>query len=124
MEKKADLEKLLNLLWEKWLRLWGKCEYYNSVIFNYDRVTREITIDGVPRKFSLRELVSKESWLWQFVCDNKLYNRHAYVRLTSVEWFNDEFCHNDCQFRLIESALCDEDKLEDFILSNVKIDEK
>ena len=28
----------------------------------------------------------------------------------------------ECEYRLIESALCDEDKLEDFILSNIKVD--
>jgi hypothetical protein len=42
-------------------------------------------------------------------------------------WTNDfqldyiEFNQNDFQYWILESALLDEDKLEDFILENVKI---
>jgi hypothetical protein len=73
-------------------------------------------------KKSFRELVSKWSWLWQFVCENKLYNWQVFVWLTNTEGFHDEFWDSDYQFRLIESALCDEDKLEDFLLNSIKLD--
>jgi hypothetical protein len=72
--------------------------------------------------YNWRQVTSKESWLWQFVCENKLYSQLAYVWLTNVEPFNEEFWFNDYQFRLIESALCDEDKLEEFLLNSIKLD--
>ena len=34
----------------------------------------------------------------------------------------DQYNYTDYRYRLIESALCDEDKLEDFILDNIKVD--
>lgn len=65
---------------------------------------------------TLRELVSIDSWLWQFVCENGMQNM--------IEEHREGYCSNeDYWYRLIESALLDEDKLEDFILDNVKIDE-
>jgi hypothetical protein len=71
--------------------------------------------------YSLRDIVSKESWLWQFVCENDLLNiKKEKKRITPehLRVFNWEY-----QYRLIESALCDEDKLESFILGNIKIDD-
>jgi len=91
--------------------------------------------------YSLRELVSKESWLWQFVCENGMLDRHKYdsktyeVRIENwikrreiwPEWevsINNSWRWRwSAEYRLIESALCDEDKLEEFLVSNIKIDE-
>lgn len=73
---------------------------------------------------SLRELVSRESWLWQFVCENELLSpsncnwARIYKANISQEFIEDR----DYRYRLIESALCDEDKLEDFLLNSIKID--
>lgn len=72
---------------------------------------------------SLRQIASKESWLWQFVCENMLINK---------KWFYwDEYCIAEhCEytpkyykFRLIESSLKDESELEDFLLSNIKVND-
>lgn len=76
---------------------------------------------------SLRELVSRESWLWQFVCENgmvKGYDTSEYY--TNYRRFNKENfteCRylREYQYRLIESSLKDESELEDFLLSNIVI---
>jgi hypothetical protein len=78
--------------------------------------------------YSLRDLVSRESWLWQFVCENEMVKEwHKHERIldpTFWEW------RADCKrqehewnywYRLIESALKDESELEDFLLSNIVI---
>ena len=72
---------------------------------------------------SHREVVSKESWLWQFVCENGMYKsvwfKYSYFCNTSKI----NYMCNSYQYRLIESALKDESELEQFLLDNIKIDE-
>ena len=73
--------------------------------------------------YSLRDLVSKSSWLWQFVCENKLVKRTP----TMWERYNADtgkkygFYDDHSTYRLIESALKDESELEDFLLQNIKV---
>ena len=77
---------------------------------------------------SLRQIVSKESWLWQFVCENgmvKGFDTSEYY--TNYRRFNKENfteCRylRECQYRIIESSLKNESELEDFLLSNIKLD--
>lgn len=70
------------------------------------------------RWYSLRELVSKESGLWQFVCENKMQKEHPpYNRDSDTYWFTIQ----EYQYRLIESALKDESELEKFLLDNIKV---
>ena len=95
--------------------------------------------------YSLRELVSKESGLWQFVCENNLIQtEHWYfidnweraknvfykidtydeewdvIQTWDMEW--DKFIWiNEYEYRLIESALCDEEDLEKFLLDSIKV---
>jgi hypothetical protein len=77
---------------------------------------------------TIRAIVSKESWLWQFVCENGMvdinyWNIREYyseqenwwIYLKRLNW------EDNYEYRLIESALCDEDKLEEFLLSNIKV---
>ena len=137
MEK---LEELLNSLIEKWWKPRGKYEmeyqymlwwkehwFYDLYFIRWHYPVR------VPIKHSLRELVSKESWLWQFVCENGMVYKY------SSDWETDEWeCSYNCdgyekddyyklhrtdyEFYLVESALKDESELEDFLLSNIKVD--
>lgn len=51
---------------------------------------------------NIRELVAKDTGLWQFVCENGLMNKNV-------------------DYRLIETALLDESELEKFLLDNIKI---
>jgi len=78
-------------------------------------------------RYSMRKLTSKESGLWQYVCENgmvkKLWDNLKYFynsrdELGTVWYYEDRY-----KYRLIESALCDEDKLEQFLLDNILQDE-
>jgi hypothetical protein len=88
---------------------------------------------GLEKVFSLRDIVSKESWLWQYVCENGMLKKRWEYRAKRRHlhwWEHDEdvyhdtsYTKNDYEYFIIESALCDEDKLEQFLLNNIKIDE-
>jgi len=67
-----------------------------------------------------RMLCTKSSWLWQFVCENRLQPTNKSGGWDYGDWFTWWTCMA-YEYRLIESALCDEDKLEDFLLSNIKV---
>lgn len=75
-------------------------------------------------RFSLREIVSKWSWLWQFVCKNEMIKSKTWVWVNGVDGMYKEILINqyDYRYRLIESSLKDEDELEDFLLSNIKVE--
>lgn len=120
MENK--LEQLLNSLIEKGWKPFGKkyktvCREPNewhSYMFDHDVYFR-------------REIASKESWLWQFVCQNDMVDKKKiwiyYEMFLEENWID---AKNYRPFSLverliIESALCDEDKLEDFLLSNINV---
>lgn len=169
-EKKADLEQLLNSLIDKgWIPfgIYGNwdLEWERICIEEQDEYTNEyrlkvywINVDYVEfnwlcdedkhfsDRFSLREIVSKWSWLWQFVCKNGMYKKEALwlifnderaknvfykidqfdeewdiIQAGDMEW--DSFIHiSEPEYRLIESALKDESELEDFLLSNIKVE--
>ena len=83
---------------------------------------------------NIRDLVSKSSWLWQFVCENHLY---IYKMWENKNFIQDHFKneYNECcyqylydkscyEYYLLESSLKDESELEDFLLSNIKVDVK
>lgn len=119
------MEKLLNALIEKgWkpynLNTIEKAERRTEFWFTFTTIYKEKS-----DVFTVRELVSKESWLWQFVCENRMVNKnkqYSFIKW-SWKWKTDEFNQTSFQYFIIESALTDEDKLEDFILQNVKVDE-
>jgi hypothetical protein len=119
-KEKADLEQLLNSLIEKgWKPRHCKCTWVKSTDYCLEFYS------GLGRFCKdERLLTSKESWLWQFVCENGMVGK------TSKRWeqFNSDtgkfywFYDDNSTYRLIESALCDEDKLEEFLLNSIKLD--
>ena len=139
-EKKADLEQLLNSLIEKgWKPRWNQPEESLKKKLKVERYNRKPVAIVIkrPRRFideyySFRELVSKESWLWQFVCENGMVDKqHWYIE--ELKWWkadDDEEWHDnweerystEYQFWLIESSLKDESELEDFLLNSIKVD--
>jgi len=132
MENK--LEQLLNTLIQRgWKPFWvdrdnRKCIItYHKPLLDKPYFLISYFRDDIWRtwweQFNIRELASMESWLWQFVCENKLVKPQVYAWYFYREWMWKEVCKEDYEFRLIESALCDEDKLEEFLLSNIKVDE-
>lgn len=133
MENK--LEKLLNMLIQRGRKPFGiictdfikgtGLEWIPSYCFNPHP---HMWFPWWTRKYhrpSLRQIVSKESWLWQFVCENgMIYSTPDDIWWPNYNWLEDLFnCwwkHPD--YWLMESALCDEYKLEDFLLSNIKVE--
>ena len=76
--------------------------------------------------FDLRQLTSKESCLWQFVCENKLENPNERKQRSDLDEYDKGYVKYSTKFYeywLIESALCDEKDLEKFLLDNIKVDE-
>lgn len=116
------LEQLLNSLIEKGWKPFG--EWDKLYVFE-----NGIYILG---RYDLRQIVSKESRLWQFVCENHLYIYKSWENKNFIQdHFKNEY--NECcyqylwdkscyEYYLLESALCDEDKLEEFLLSNIKVE--
>ena len=121
------LEKLLNILCEK-----GWKPFEDDKIHSFEIIYVTWKILNIVAKrwrwqvnkhYSIRDICSKSSWLWQFVCENGMINRWHYV----WDWWIDNrydkwIWDTDYKFWIIESALCDEDKLEEFLLDNIKID--
>lgn len=140
MENK--LEQLLNSLIEKgWKPRWEnniRDMYVSKNNFKEDIVWVRWSKGWCTKRWwTFRELVSKESWLWQFVCDRehrfidkKNYDgvsldkrlKNPYVDYDGVNTEYERISVLDYEYRIIESALCDEDKLEEFLLNNIKID--
>jgi hypothetical protein len=88
------------------------------------------------KRVSLRELVSKESWLWIFVCENgmvKNVNDYSWELYDWTHWQHEVYKNwyewwvrweqVDYEYRVIESSLKDESELEDFLLNSIKLDE-
>ena len=129
------MEELLNKLIEKGWKPFGdkRIEDAKTARWNKNLLNEEVNkVSKLKDKvaftnwvlifdeINLRELVSKESWLWQFVCENGMVNCDNKNDINSA---NQKVWHiTDYQYRLIESALCDEDKLEQFLLDNIKVE--
>ena len=127
------MEELLNKLIKKWRKpFWRETKHELSSWVVYDTI--DIKWKGDIRVIDrrhhhIRELVSKESGLRQFVCDNGLLNvnkkyeweywTQSYKR--NWEEYTHEFSRWCENYRIIESSLKDEKDLEDFLLENIKI---
>lgn len=76
----------------------------------------------VNKHYSIIELCSKSSWLWQYVCENALYSYTNCV-WKGCEWpvVADYIEPQSYKYRLIESALKDESELEEFLLQSIVI---
>lgn len=74
---------------------------------------------------SLRELVSLESGLWNFVCENELYKEDDCwewrFTFDGVRFF---YYKSLPKFRLLESALIPEEELGQFLVDNIKVEWK
>ncbi len=136
------IEELLNSLIQRGWKPFGKnpvninqwnntqtyCKYFDKSCIHIHRED-DIEDEDIrrPRKtdeLSLRELVSKESWLWQFVCENGMIKKSIISReyFNTLWWCRITFRDENMAFWLIESALKDESELEDFLLNSIKLD--
>lgn len=116
------MEELLNKLLEK-----GRKPFWDENVKEI-KIYSDMDMECIYWKkksdfyyFSPRKITSKESWLWQFVCENGMVVRKR--QWTNRWWWEPEKCfdYKDYSYRIIESALCDEEDLEKFLLDNIKI---
>lgn len=127
------MEELLNKLIEKGWKPFGKWKK-RKVFARWDKTVSFSYQDDEWIEFYtylIRDVVSKESWLWQFVCENGMVDKqHWYIE--ELKWWkadDDEEWHDnweerystEYQYWLIESSLKDESELESFILDNIKV---
>ena len=134
------MEELLNKLIQRWWKPFGKipvninqwditqtyCKYFGKGCIHIHREddieNEDIRRPRITDELSLRELVSKESWLRQFCCENKLVKEDcSSIELYIIsEWYwimTDSYY----QFWLMMCSLKDESELEKFLLDNIKI---
>ena len=115
------LNKLIEKRWKPFRRNSNKAYYRQE--WPDEFYFRE---NGYWYIYNRRQLVSKESWLWQFVCENgmvdNIYCTWDKYDENSGPVPNQQHLDKYYEYRLIESALKDESELESFILDNIKID--
>lgn len=126
------MEELLNKLIEKGWRPFGnhkwKYWYDNLEINNTKKKMYMSFFTWTSWRYVeshwLREICSKESWLWQFCCENGMVVRKR--QWTNRLWWEPEKCfdYKDYEYRLIETSLKNEDELEQFLLDNIIINEQ
>lgn len=124
-----DLERVLTYLMEQGWNPWG-IDNVDIDLFSVDFKRKNIHIwymdystpekENYEQEFkSFRELVSLESWLWQFVVEKKLFERNLNV------WTNHgmqrEYDIYDHTYWIIESALCIEEDLSEFLVNNIRV---
>ena len=134
------MEELLNKLIKKWWLpfnvdcAWTNVEVINKIredwyIPEHSKIIFKTATHWHVFDCDIRDLVSKWSWLWQFVCENGMVEHEVYEALHS--WTFTTADHSDFwytswdnyEYRVIQSALCDEDKLEQFLLNSIIIDD-
>jgi hypothetical protein len=122
------MEELLNKLIKKWWKPFWWDDKLSSLHKEFGVWKWYIRFHNWmdSELFDLRQLTSKESWLWQFVCENGMIKEQKEEKLIEVydnlRWRTETVYDDEkYEFRLIESALCNEDKLDQFLLDNIKI---
>ena len=106
------LEELLN----KFIGLWRKPRNENQRIKCID----EYTLRGDHDIYSINDLCSNDSWLWQVVVENKVYKDVENHYIEAWIKHEDDTINNitDDKYRLMMSSIA-EDKVQ-FILDNIK----
>lgn len=128
------MEELLNKLIEKGWKPFGiqhhikaKYYWYNNVCFFVTTTTILWNVKSVTVcNCSLRDIVSINSLLRQFVCKNSFLKWPD----STDEWqknpiwasFDELFYASQYQFYLIECALKNNSELEQFLIDNIKIE--
>ena len=130
-----QLETLLNTLIQMWRKPFGK--KYTHLNYDPKRKHRHIMFgwaDLAVFSYSLRQLVSLESWLWQFCGEKGLLNSpdqypNKDFRAKNPRPYWEMSLRRDCyyktevyQYRLLESSLIPEEELAKFLVDNIKVE--
>ena len=119
-----ELEELLNKLIQMGWKPRG--EKLNWMNFEHEKWNKRFVFwwedkSGTAEynEYSLRDLVSMESWLWEFVCEKRLYNKDKYYQ-TIEKWY--VFTTRDYEYRLMLSSI--QENIEKFLLDNILLPTK
>lgn len=133
-----ELETLLNTLIQMGWKPWNvdvNCDISIKIENNRIKIYFELktwVIVSNSGGMSLRELVSLESWLWQFCAEKGLLNSldqypNKDFRAKNPRPYWEMSLRRDCyyktevyQYRLLESALIPEEELGQFLIDNIK----
>ena len=124
-----ELENLLNSLikrgWKPfWIELKTKIKIHEWVRF-YDDKTIQLEFDcgNMGKYIRLRQIVSAESWLWQFICQNKILSDKVVLQAYLDDSYRFRRCPFDTNwmYRIIQSALYSEEDLAKFLVDNIII---
>lgn len=149
MNKKEKLETLLNSLIERGRSPRNKEKVaLISIVGDQLRLLEADWSIYTPYSPRLRELVSLESWLWQFATKMRMHRENLYEdyedelldyeenivnfsweqKIRDDHWFTIQTVNkarlSSYQYRLIESALVPEEELAQFLLDNIKVEWK
>lgn len=122
------MEKLLNELLKKWWKPFKRektlhiCCYDRCKWMNY----KWVNLDGWfmnEEKRTLREVVSLDSGLRQFVCKEKLFKKNRWHKRENDLWCGVKFYEDEPEYYIIECALLEEWELEEFLLKNIKVND-
>lgn len=130
------MEKLLNQLIQLWRKPFGvEC---NSVCESCFESVATYMFDNKPilcawwiwkyKNVCLRQIVSKESWLRQFVCESGLITKQKKVHdfmIKHITYSDENFCWwcwmEDPEYYLMICAIHDEHRIKQFLFDNIKI---
>lgn len=127
------LEELLNTLIKRgWKPFWRETRHELSSWVVYDTIDIKWKWDirVIDRRHHhIRELVSKESGLRQFVCNNWMIpeDRKCHERVLDLTFWPNwpdvsaQMCSRNYEYWLMSSAICDEKYLEQFLIENIKV---
>lgn len=114
------LEELLRELIKRGREPRGK--KYSHLDCDPKRKHRHIMLvgDDIPVfSYSLRQLVSLESGLWQFVCENRLQKDNYSIWGKTADTTNIPYDPDYTEYRLLESSLIPEEELGQFLIDNI-----
>lgn len=124
-KKMQELENLLNFLIKRGRKPWGRIIEKIRPWGDHQIFLDYSSEDTTNREYykNYRELVSMESWLWQFVCQNKLLSDKVDLQ----DYIEDSFWFRRCprdsnwSYRLMRVAFVGEEDLEKFLIDNIKL---
>lgn len=122
------MEKLLNKLIEKGRKPFGKDQKFGIWIETSPYKKIRVCLkkpDYDYYVYSYRELVSKESWLWQFCVKNRLVKEDDghIARIINLYKSDESIVDGwwSYHYWLMICSILDESELEDFLIENIKV---
>lgn len=126
-----ELENLLNSLIKRGWKPFensnlNHCNSDGKFIYFYTiRIPNRLTASLVYESLAvpLRLITTIESWLWQFVCQNKLLSDKVDLQdyIEDSYWFRRCPFDTNWMYRIMQSSLYSEEGLAKFLIDNIKL---